>query len=185
MAQRIDERMSSAQFAALPESTQPTELIQGVVSMSPAPTLNHGRVARRLLRRLEDVVPDGEVFDAPTDLVLNGANTYQPDLFWVAADNAHCEEINNGQAMRGVPDLVVEVISPGSARLDRGEKFQVYQASDVREYWLVEPDRSLLEVWQLDGQHYIQHGIYGPDEVFTSPIIGKPISLAGIFPNSP
>jgi Uma2 family endonuclease len=57
---------------------------------------------------------------------------YQPDVLWVAAESA-CEITEDG--LNGPPDLVVEVLSPGTAQVDRGVKFQTYQKHRVHEYW--------------------------------------------------
>ncbi len=60
------------------------------------------------------------------------------------------------QGRDGPPDLVVEVISPESVGGDRGEKFHEYEGAGIAEYWLVDPQREVLEVYVLDdGERYI------------------------------
>jgi len=97
---------------------------------------------------------------------------------WVAKDSL-CEITPNG--LNGAPDLVVEVLSPGTAKVDRGLKFRRYQASGVREYWIVETELGFMEVWWLVNGVFVQFGVYEADESFLSPVLGKEFSLTRIF----
>lgn len=179
MAEQTKTRLSAAEFEALPESRLPTELIEGELVVRGVPSVKHQRVTGALYRRLSALTPDGEVFIAPVSVRLDDTSYFQPDVLWVAAGSV-CEVTDGG--LNGPPDLVVEVISPGTARVDRGVKFQTYQRFGVREYWLVEPELAFLEVWVLRDGLFVQHGVYEADATLESPALGQSVDLHGIFP---
>lgn len=180
MTEQVRIRMSAAEFEALPEQSQPTELIEGELVVRGTPTLNHQRVAGNIYDRLRDIVPNGEVFYAPVSVKLDDGNYYQPDVLWVAANGA-CKMNDDG--LNGPPDLVVEVISPDTAKVDRGVKFQVYQSSGVLEYWIIEPELAFVEVWSLRDGSFMQMGVFSADETVASPALGQDVVLTGIFPS--
>lgn len=179
MVEQIKTRMSAAAFEALPESDYPTELIDGALVVRGSPKVNHQRAVFRLAKLIEAHMPGGEVFIAPTSVKLGDADYYQPDVLWVA-ENSACTVGEDG--LDGPPDLVVEVISPGTARADRGVKFQTYQRVGVREYWIVEPDHAFVEVWALREDRYAQQGVYGANETIVSRVLGASVTLTDIFP---
>ncbi|MCC6613064.1 MAG: Uma2 family endonuclease [Anaerolineae bacterium] len=179
MAVQTSTRMTAAEFEALPESSFPTELIEGELVVRGVPIVNHQRAVLNTAALLRGIVPNGEVFVAPVSVRFNDANYFQPDVLWVAADGA-CEITRDG--LNGAPDLVVEVISPGTASTDRGHKFRTYQAHGVREYWIVEPELRFIEIWQLANGIFVQHGVYEADESLTSPLLGQTIALSTILP---
>ena len=75
----------------------------------------------------------------------------QPDLVVVTADRLH---IVTPTAIQGAPDLVVEVLSPSTAPVDRGPKFETYARFGVPEYWIVDPEARTLEIYRLAGDAY-------------------------------
>jgi Uma2 family endonuclease len=92
----------------------------------------------------------GIVRFAPLPVRLWPGKIREPDIFFIAKE--HAERI--GEQVCGVPDLVVEVLSPATRETDRGEKFFEYAKSGVREYWLVDPEKRSIEVYTLRGQVY-------------------------------
>jgi len=123
------------------------QLIEGELRMAPAPNRKHQRILRRLGNRLCDHAEYnqlGEVFYAPFDVFLTDFNVFQPDLLFVA-------EARKGLvSMRGVegpPDLVVEILSPSTAKEDLGPKKHVYAATGVSEYWIIDPDANAVAVY--------------------------------------
>lgn len=174
--------MTTAEFLNLPETSLPTELINGEVIVSPASVEEHQRTLFRIARVLEHLVPNGEVFIAPLDVYFDERNTVQPDIFWVAAGGA-CISVD-GMYRKGSPDLIIEVLSPGTALRDKREKFQLYEKYGVHEYWLADPYLRVIEVWQwLDG-HFKLVVTSGAGKSFTSPLLGL-IDGNAIFPASP
>jgi Uma2 family endonuclease len=106
----------------------------------------HQRASRKLQRILEDyfeeVDPEGEVFDAPLDVTPLDFNVVQPDLFYVSGEQ---KLIVKEARIDGQPALVVEIMSPSSARKDRLQKMRIYQKAQVQHYWLLDPQEKTLE----------------------------------------
>jgi len=173
-------RMTTAEFLALPESNLPRELLNGEDIMSPAPTLVHQRLLLRLAKLVERLIPNGEVFIAPVDVVLDELNVPQPDLVWVA-EGSRCQSVDN-KYLKGAPDLVVEIFSPGTVRRDIKDKFRLYEKFGVREYWMLDPNEKWLEIWQLKDAHFERVDVFGPTDDCTSPLLGK-IDMKAIFPD--
>lgn len=171
--------MTADEFEALPERNLPTELINGELVMRGAPSVNHQRLSRNITRMLLNMDLAGELFYAPTSVKLDDRNYFQPDVLWIAAGNTRCTILDDG--IEGAPDLVVEVLSPGTAKADRGIKFEQYAAHGVREYWIVEPTLAFLQVWVLVEGVYQHQGVYGADETFASPVLQREITLTNIF----
>lgn len=172
-------KMTAVEFLARPESNEPTELIEGELIVSPAPVPKHQRCSRRLLITLDALIPDGEVFDAPIDLLLDGENILQPDLVWVAA-NGRC--VITDKLLQGPPELIVEILSPGTTRRDRDDKFDLYERHAVSEYWIVDPIEEYLELYIYDNGHYARQGIYGAGQTFASSALsGKTVDMNRIF----
>jgi Uma2 family endonuclease len=175
----VQVHMTAKEFLALPESNLPSEFIHGEVIMSPAPTLEHQRLFVRLFDLIRRLIPNGEVLIAPVDVYLDDENIVQPDIFWVAAEGK-CVSVE-GRYLRGAPDLIVEIFSPGSTRRDKKDKFRLYEKHGVREYWMVAPDDKWLEAWQLQEGHYSLIDIFGPGDSFASPLLGA-VDMKSIFP---
>jgi Uma2 family endonuclease len=130
-----------------PESNRPRELVYGVVREPPAPFPYHQGVVTRLATLLENHAADtrlGDVYVSPIDVVLDEARglVLQPDIIFVAASNRAIVR----DRVWGAPDLVVEVLSSGTARRDRTAKLKWYEQYGVREYWLVHPLLAWIEV---------------------------------------
>lgn len=181
-------KISREAYDALPEVNFHMEYINGVViypnwneeTTSPAPAARHQMVVLNLgsLLRTHAREHGGHARIAPTDVDLGG-RTVQPDVFWVAEDGA-CA--NTESAWRGPPDLVIEVLSPSTARYDRIDKFALYESQGVREYWMVDPRDDLLEVYSREGDTLRRNGAYSSDGQFESPVLGgMRIRVADVF----
>ena len=123
----------------------------------PSPGSSHQRESRNLFRILQEFVDaknSGEVFYAPLDVIFDAKNTAQPDVMFIAKANAG---IIQERGIFGAPDLVVEIVSPGSVRRDRYEKQALYARFGVREYWILDRGNRSLEVLTLDGAQYRVH----------------------------
>jgi Uma2 family endonuclease len=134
-------------LAELPETNLPTELWDGEIIMSPTPTPSHQTIVLKFLRALDDFVRDnkaGTVFVSPLDVVLSQQRVVQPDLLFISKANKGIIQ----DRIRGVPDLVVEVISQTWKR-DRVEKKALYEQFGVSEYWIVDPESRAIEVFAL------------------------------------
>ena len=149
MAVRADMKLRDTDFFALPETTKKCELLEGEVILSPSPSRRHQRVSVRLSYLLEswcEKQQSGEVLTCPMDVRLDTENVVQPDVFLVL--NEHRERLRDW-GMEGAPDLVMEILSPSNAQVDRGLKRQLYAAHGVREYWLVDPQEARISIYRL------------------------------------
>ncbi|MBN1286776.1 MAG: Uma2 family endonuclease [Anaerolineae bacterium] len=136
------------EFLALPESSRLIELVEGEIIMTPPPVDAHQKIAGDIFFWLRQNVTGGTFRFAPTGVYLDDENFVEPDLFWVGAESARCRLIEN-KYWRGAPGLIVEILSPPTARQDRGVKFDLYERHGVREYWIVDPEAAFLEVYAL------------------------------------
>jgi Uma2 family endonuclease len=133
------------------------EIIDGALHDAPAPDTWHQDASRKLFRIIDRFVTAnnlGDVFYAPVDVVLNGENTVQPDLVFVARARTG---IIQRRAIFGVPDLLVELVSPSSVRRDRYDKRALYARFGVKEYWIGDPANKSLEILTLESGQYELH----------------------------
>lgn len=138
--QIVTERHRNAEeiLKLLPEGFG-VQLINDNIVMSPAPKDIHQKISGKLHSRLLIFVEEndlGETRDAPSDVFLNDINIYQPDIYFVSKERLH---LFAEDGFYGAPDLVVEIISPGSEAMDKGMKKDVYESAGVKEYWLIDP----------------------------------------------
>ena len=130
------------------------ELIEGELIMVPAPGTEHQRNAREILVKLYLFVNEtglGEVFFAPTDVILSEECVVQPDLLFISKERLNIIE---KRGVFGPPDLVVEIISPSTALFDATTKRDIYERFGIREYWLVSPEEKMVEVFTLEEGRY-------------------------------
>jgi Uma2 family endonuclease len=136
------------EFWELPEPPDHSklELIAGVLYMTPTPGYKHDNAVSILNRLLTEYMlktGDQGTLYVPRAAIWTSPNTYlEPDLFYVSAETASRLEPNR----RTTADLVVEVISPGSAIYDRNTKADTYAALGVRELWLIDEHNQTIEV---------------------------------------
>ncbi len=138
-------------YLQLPEQPLRHEVLAGELVVSPAPSVRHQQVLKRLARQLQERIEDpglGQVLIAPLDVRLSQVDVVQPDLMVVLQANLHRL---GPQFLDGPPDLAIEVISPGTARRDRGLKRRRYEALGVREYWIVDPEAGTVEQFAHNG----------------------------------
>ena len=132
------------------------EIIEGEHYMSPSPITKHQRIAGKLFRRLSDYIEKkrlGEIFIAPYDVVFHENDVCVPDLLYISNENQH---IIGEYNIQGAPDLIIEILSPGTEKLDKGLKYKRYAYYGVKEYWIVDPKTQLIEVHDLEKQELLQ-----------------------------
>lgn len=142
------ERWTAERVRALPDDGRRYELIEGELVVTPAPRGLHQVAIRELVRHLDPWLRDlgiAELLFAPADLALGEDEILQPDLF--------VYRTANGKSLHDWSDitellLVVEVLSPSTARYDRQLKRRRYQRAGVAEYWIVDLDARLIERWR-------------------------------------
>ncbi len=147
------------EFWELPEPPDHSklELIAGVLYMTPPPAQLHNNTASRLSRVLnEHVIKTGDkgTIYYPRAGIVRGPNSWlEPDLFYLAAETQAFSDPRYPQYM-STADLVIEVISPGSAIYDRNTKADTYAALGVKELWLVDESSGIIELRTLEGDRY-------------------------------
>ena len=134
----------------LPDDGNRYEAIDGELYVTPAPSIRHQRIAKRLFLALVELLEKpghGEVFFAPTGVEFPATEEgVQPDLLFVSHERTG---ILAEPWVQGAPDLVVEILSPTTAHRDRGVKRKLYERQGVSEYWIVDPTAGAVEVWSF------------------------------------
>ena len=133
---------------ALPEDGNRYEVLDGVLFVSPAPSAFHQRAVARLWAILDQYCTQhgiGEAMISPADIEFSPHRVLQPDVFVVP--------LKDGRRVRSWKEvttllLAAEVISPSTARADRGEKRRIFQDESVPEYWIVDLDARIFERWR-------------------------------------
>ncbi len=178
---RANVRFNYHDYLQLPEDKR-YEILDGELFMVPAPNIRHQRLSKRIASALMaqlETTGSGEVFWAPCDVVLSDENVLQPDLLFVRRERSG---IIGEAHVSGPPDLVVEILSPGTRSKDVEIKRKLYAAFGVREYWIVDPDAETIEVLTWTDRGYAAAGVYGPSEYLLSPLLpGLKLPLADIF----
>ena len=137
------------------DDTNYYEIINGEMVKRTAPTLSHQRLLKKLLMSLEPFCIEkklGEMHIAPTDVFFDKYNQTQPDLIFVADSNKSI--LSSDISIEGIPDLLVEIISPSSVIRDRIDKKNLYERMKVPEYWLVDPQYEEFEIYVLSENKY-------------------------------
>src|SRR5690349_22599189 len=91
MAEAVGTKVTAEEFAKLPETNLPTELIDGEIIRMPSPKSIHQRIVREVFQLISRLVDGGEVFFAPLDVYLDEYNVVQPDIFWVSGPASKCK----------------------------------------------------------------------------------------------
>src|SRR5262249_28731001 len=127
------------------------EIIEGEHYVTASPATRHQRILltlSHLLQTFLDQEPIGEIFFAPFGVLLSEFNIFVPDLIYLSRERTRLLTPKNLQA---APDLAVETLSPGTRSRDLRLKRDVYQRTGVREYWIIDPDRNLIDVYRWEG----------------------------------
>ena len=180
----LTKRLTYSDYVQLtPPDSGHYQLIQGELMTMTSPNTRHQRIIRLLTKSLESYLekyPIGEIFLSPMDVVFTDGDVYQPDILFILESNKHIIEETK---INGVPDLIVEVLSPSNAYYDLVVKKKIYEKCGVREYWIVDPLQNTLDLYVLHNnkfQHKIQIEKKGkiPSEIFP----GLDLDLETILP---
>ena len=132
-----------------PGLTPRYELVDGELLVTPAPSRRHQRIILHLALLLQPYLVQhrmGEIVLGPGELELDGEERYEPDLMIVPAVDGKLPPADTAPSHA---ILVCEVLSPGSLRHDRVTKRKAFQRHAVPEYWIVDPDAEVFEVWRV------------------------------------
>ncbi|MFZ3590252.1 Uma2 family endonuclease [Bacillus sp. DJP31] len=164
------------------------EVIDGIViNMTPAPSRKHQQVLREISTEFSLFLRDKEceVFFAPFDVRLLSEgnkddetyNVVQPDLT-VICDKEKLDE----KGCKGSPDIIIEILSPASVKIDRWKKYQLYEKAGVKEYWIVDVNNESVEVYYLEDKQFEFHGVFTREDTMSVLTIkGLELNLNTIF----
>lgn len=140
-------------WESLPEGTL-CQLVNNNLVMSPSPVNAHQVVLNKINFQILcflEVSKVGELRIAPFDVHFSKRNIFQPDIIFIANESLHKIE---SKGLVGVPDLVIEILSPGTAHIDMGEKRDVYEQYGVKEYFIVDPATKTVTSFVLQGKEF-------------------------------
>ncbi len=147
--------LTYADYAALPDDGKRYEILDGELFVTPSPSPQHQIILENLVNVLGDYVRRrrlGKVLFAPLHVIFADSSIAQPDAIYLDAASM---PLISRRGIEGGPPLVVEVLSPSTARTDRSVKFALYARYGVGFYWIVDPEARALEAYRLEGAGYI------------------------------
>ena len=177
-----DKRYTYTDYASWDDDKR-WELIDGVPYAMSAPTLDHQRVSGELFFQIKSFLRGRpcEVFASPLDVRLNADSAddtvVQPDIVLICDST----KIGDGKSCQGAPDLVIEILSPSTARFDRLLKLNRYRDAGVREYWIVDPDTKLVETYIFDKNENGSGRYSDEDDLPVHVLPGLTIKLSDVF----
>ncbi|GIN73182.1 hypothetical protein J14TS2_36570 [Bacillus sp. J14TS2] len=177
--------LSYAQYMELEDDIQ-YEVIDGqIYNMSPSPNVKHQAIAMELATefnlffRNQKCMVLGEM-----DVCLCGKRDVTQENEWVKPDiMIVCDKTKiQENYISGAPDLIVEILSKSTAKIDKMIKFNRYQRAGVKEYWIVDPAHEIIDIYKLENNLYKQGGTYANNEVINVGIVDDlSINLKDVF----
>ena len=144
-------RLTYEDYLLFPDDGLRHEIIEGEHYVSPPPVVRHQRILLKLSHLVQtylDAHPVGEILFAPVAVLLSEFNVFEPDLLYLSKEHRDLLTLKNVQ---GAPDLVVEILSPSTRSRDKRLKRDVYERAGVREYWTIDPDHDVVDVYRRTG----------------------------------
>lgn len=163
------ELFTAADYRSMPEDGKRYQLIEGELIAAPAPNTFHQIVQKNLLFALENYLrqnPMGTLLGAPCDVYLDDHNVYQPDVLYVT--RKHVERIQH-DGIHGAPDLIVEILSPSTAALDRRKRGN-FAAAGTAEFWQIDPALRQIQRFVFAENPSKPVALIDEPETFTSPL---------------
>jgi len=172
---------TEADYFRLPETNRIIELSEGRLIITPSPTEQHQTVLGNLFVIMRTHVLSnklGKIIMSPMDTRLWKGKVRQPDIVFMS--NEHLDRTT--EKMWGVPDLVVEILSEGTTKIDKEDKYLEYQKAGVQEYWIVDPFNQSVEVYTLKDGTYEIFGKWSLGEIAKSKLLdGFKVSVDSIM----
>ena len=180
MTWKTKARRTVDDYMRLDDDTR-VELIDGEFFVTPSPTYRHQRIICNLLvalREFVEIESCGEVSVAPLDVILPSGDVLQPDLLFVAKGNSAILQ----DRVRGVPDLVIEVVSGSAPERDRIVKRDLYARNGVGEYWIVDDTARTVEVLVHRDGSYGERRYFEASDSLSSPTLdGLALTVDRVF----
>jgi Uma2 family endonuclease len=179
---RISTKFTYEDLQQIPPDRNRYEIVDGELFVTPAPIPLHQRIVGNVFGELRQHVRKhklGEVFVAPLDVVFSFSTVLQPDVIFVSRARLHIVGEKN---LSGPPDLVVEVLSESTAKLDREVKPKQYALYGVPELWLFDAKGRTVEVFRLKNGEYELVARLGWGDTLTSPLFpGLRLPVASLW----
>ena len=166
-----------------PDDHQRYEIIDGELYVSPSPRLRHQRALLKIVKFLlaADDAGLGQLYTGPVDIVLDEHHVFVPDAIFITKDRL---SIAQDTHVRGAPDLVVEVLSPGTKHRDLGVKLQAYARAGVKYYWVFDAYSRSVQVFELreDGNTFAEPALLEGEDALTCPLFpGLSVPVSDLF----
>jgi Uma2 family endonuclease len=174
---------------ALPDDGMRHELIDGVHYVTASPNLKHQQVVGTLhflVAQWLEVHRIGQILLSPFDVVFSAFDVVEPDLLYLS--NERGAAILTPANAQGVPELVIEVGSPGTRRRDETVKKRLYERMGVDEYWVCDPELDVVRVYRRDGDRFarpVELSADANDTLTTTLLPGLALPLARLFQTYP
>lgn len=170
------------------EIDEMVELIKGkVFRQAAAPKLKHQKISFAIAGKLYDFLKGKQCqgFSAPFDVRLPILSKKNEDIYTVVQPDicvvCDPEKLDEAGCL-GAPDLVVEILSPGNNIKDLQYKYEVYEESGVKEYWVIHPEEQTLLIYTLIEGKYVPSKLYiSGDEVVSSAVEGFKLDMEEVF----
>jgi Uma2 family endonuclease len=172
-------------FVHFPDDGKRHELIDGEHYVTPSPNTKHQTVSMNLLVAIAgwlETHPIGRLYHAPFDVVFTDFDVVEPDLLYIS--NERRRGIVTPKHVRGAPELVIEIGSPGTRRRDETIKRRLYERTGVSEYWFVDPEIDVVRVYRRAGDGFARalELAHEAGDVLTTPLLpALELPLARIF----
>ncbi len=171
-------------LVGFPDDGRRHEIIDGEHYVTPSPNTKHQTVVTNVLASVYGYLKDhsiGRVFTAPFDVVFSNFDIVEPDVLYISRARL---EVLTTQHVRGAPDLVVEILSPGTRRTDEITKRRLYERFGVQEYWVLDPELDSVKVYRRGEaafERVAELNAEGEDVLKTPLLPGWSMPVAEIF----
>ena len=150
--------------------------------MGPSPFRKHQKLSRQIFKKILLHVEKynlGEIYYSPLDIIFDeGINRLQPDLLFIKNENMGIAQ----DWIRGIPDMVCEIVSKGSFAIDTAIKKDIYERYKVPEYWIVIPELETIEIFTIEEDRYKLFSYAEGQGVVKSKVIdGLEIDIKNVF----
>lgn len=174
-----------ADWETLPDDDVRYEVIDGVLFMTTSPSNFHQWIISQLFHLVSN--PSREIaycFTAPIGVLLPTGNAVQPDFVVIRKENA---DIIRDRRIRGVPDLIIEVLSPGNAAYDEDIKLKAYAEAGLQEYGVIDPAARQLRLYTLTdaGEYSDPRVLNTGDQAEFACLPGITFRVGALFDGSP
>jgi len=169
-------------YFELPDDGNKYEIIEGELIMSPAPYTIHQDVMLNIAVDLVNFVRKtkiGKIYVAPTDVVISDINVVQPDILFITSEKL---QIITAKNIKGVPDLIIEIISPATGYYDLSGKKDLYEKIGVSEYWIIDPMKQRVDIYYHSGKKFeLSQRLEKEGQITSHVLKGLQINLKKIF----